>query len=212
MTLDERLQRAVDTLGDKFRDTLRDDLARELQSLSADWKAEAAPPAPAAPAADITAVVRLADAVRAIDEATSLPDILDRLAASAGNESARAGVFLVRADELCSFRLSGFPARYDEAPIALPLVSGGVVRDAIAQRALTRSSTSPFDDSAGAESLPPGVEAIAIPLVLAGAAVGALYVEGADVSTVDILARFASRALEAHVAMKTARAVAEAGV
>src|SRR3954454_7011198 len=122
MTLDERLQRAVDTLGDKFRDTLRDDLARELQSLSADWKAEAAPPAPpapTAPAADITAVVRLADAVRAIDEATSLSDILDRLAASAGNESARAGVFLVRADELCSFRLSGFPARYDEAPIAL---------------------------------------------------------------------------------------------
>ena len=212
MNLDERLQRAVDTLGDKFRDKLRDDLARELQSLSEDWKAEAAPPPAPLPIADTTAVVRLADALRALDEATSLSDILDRLATSAGNESARAGVFLVRDDELASFRLFGFPARYDAAPITLPLSSAGVVRDAIAQRALITSSTSPFDDSTGSDSLPPGVEAIAVPLVLAGTAVGALYVEGADVSTVDILARFASRALESQVAMKTARAVAEAGV
>jgi hypothetical protein len=212
MTLDERLQRAVDTLGDKFRDKLRDDLARELQSLSEDWKAEAAPPVAPPPVTDTTAVVRLADALRALDEATSLSDILDRLATSAGNESARAGVFLVRDDELRSFRLYGFPARYDEAPIALRLSDAGVVRDAIAQRALTTSSTSPFDDAPGSASLPPGVEAIAVPLVLAGTPVGALYVEGADVSTVDILARFASLALEAQVAMKTAIAIAEPGV
>jgi hypothetical protein len=212
MTLDERLQRAVDTLGDKFRDKLRDDLAHELQSLSEDWKAQAVPPPPPQPAADTTAIVRLADALRALDEATSLSDILDRLATSAGNESARAGVFLVRDDELRSFRLFGFPARYDDAPIALPLSSAGVLNDAIAQRVLTTSTTSPFDASTGPESLPPGVEAIAVPLVLAGTAVGALYVEGADVSTVDILARFASLALEAQVAMKTARAIAEADV
>jgi hypothetical protein len=212
MTLDERLQRAVDTLGDKFRDKLRDDLARELQSISEDWKAQAVPPPAPPPVADTTAIGRLADALRALDEATSLSDILDKLATSAGNESARAGVFLVRDDELRSFRLFGFPARYDDTPIMLPLISAGVVHDAIAQRALTTSSTNPFDASAGSEPLPPGVEAIAIPLVLAGTAVGALYVEGADVSTVDILARFASRALEAHVAMKAARAIAEADV
>jgi len=36
-----------------------------------------------------------------------------------------------------------------------------------------------------------------------------LYVEGADLPTMEILARFASRALEALTAMKTARAIAE---
>jgi DNA polymerase-3 subunit alpha len=53
---------------DKFRDKLRDDLARELQSLSEDWKAEAAPAMASPPVTDTTAVVRLADALRALAE------------------------------------------------------------------------------------------------------------------------------------------------
>jgi hypothetical protein len=81
-----------------------------------------------------------------------------------------------------------------------------VVRDAIAQKTAVTRTTSPFDE------LPAGIDAIALPLVLAGSAVGALYVEGADAATVEILTRFASRALEAHVALKTARAVAGADV
>ncbi|HUK33758.1 MAG TPA: hypothetical protein VLV86_07605 [Vicinamibacterales bacterium] len=199
MTLDERLQQAVDTLGDKFRD----ELTRELHSLSDDWKAQLPPPPPPAPPVDTTAVARLADAVRAIDEATSLSALLDALATAAGNESARAGVFLVRNEDVRSFRLSNFPARYEDAPITVPLNDAGVVRDAVTQRATATSDASPFDE------LPPGVTAIAIPLVLAGAAIGALYVEAADLPTMEVLARFASRALEAQTAMKTARAIAE---
>jgi hypothetical protein len=199
MTLDDRLQRAVDALGDKFRG----ELTRELQSLSEDWQAQLPPPPPPAPPVDTTAVVRLADAVRALDSATSLADLLETLATSASNEAARAGVFLVRDDEVRSFRVFSFPARYEDGPITLPLGDAGVLRDAIAQRTTAISESSPFDD------LPPGVTAIAMPLALAGTVIGALYVEGADVPTMEILTRFASRALEAQTAMKTARAIAE---
>ena len=206
MTSDERLQRAIDTLGEKFNEKFRDELTRELQSLSDDLKAQAQPapePPPPSPAPDSSAIVRLADAVHALDDASSLSEVLETLATTAGNESARAGVFLVRDDELRSFKLCGFPARYEDAPIALPLSKAGVLHDAITQRALTTSAASPFDE------LPPDVDAIAIPLVLAGTSIGALYVEGADVPTMEILTRFASRALEALTAMKTARAIAE---
>ena len=204
MTFDERLQRAVDTLGDKFREQFRDELTRELQSVLEDWHAQIPPPPPQ-PVVDTTAVVRLADAVRAIDTGSSLSDILHSLATSAGNESARAGVFLIRDDVVRSFRLCGFPARYEDAPVELPLSGAGVVRDAVEQRGTAISPASPFDD------LPPGVEAVALPLVLAGSVIGALYVEGADVPTMEILTRFASRALEAQTAIKTARSIAGAG-
>jgi|SRR5215831_16574904 len=206
MSLDDRLQRAIDTLGEKFNEKFRDELTRELQSLSDDLKAQAPPapePPPPPPAPDNSAILRLADAVRALDNATSLSDVLNTLATSAGNESARAGVFVVREGELRSVRLCEFPARYEDAPIALPLGEAGVLSDAVAQRTVATSATSPFDE------LPPDVNAIAIPLVLAGTPVAVLYVEGADVPTMEILARFASRALESLTAMKTARAIAE---
>ncbi len=220
MTFDDRLQRAVDTLGDTLREHFRDDLTRELHSLLDDWKA-AIPPAPAPePQLDAAALIRLADALRTMDSATSLSEILNELAIAAGNESARAGVFLVRGArdeaELRSFRLVGFPPKYDDTPIVMPLNQAGVLRDAVEQRVGATSVTSPFD-APMSDPLPEGggavdgVDAIALPIVLAGAAVGALYAEGAVAPAMDILTRFASRALEAMTALKTARAIAEAG-
>src|SRR5262245_16746695 len=107
MSLDDRLQRAIDTLGEKFNEKFRDEFTRELQSLSDDLKAQAPPPAPPPPPApDNSAIVRLADAVRALDSAPSLSDVLHTLGTSAGNESARAGVFVIRDGELRSVKLS----------------------------------------------------------------------------------------------------------
>jgi len=187
MPLDERLQQAVDAIGDR----LREQLTHELSAL------ELAPPR------DDAAIGRLADALRAIDYAKSLSDILETLATAAGNEAARAGVFLLSGVGIRAFRLFGFPALYEDAPLELPMSRAGVIADAIRQRTTAASAEGPFD------RLPPDVKAVAIPLSLAGAPIGALYVEGADIPTVEILARFASRALEAVTALKTARAVAE---
>jgi hypothetical protein len=190
MTLDDRLKKAVDSLGDK----LRDEIAKELSSLNL------------GPPAGDAAIGRLADALRAIDVGTSLSDILETLATAASNESARAGVFLLSGGGVRSFRLFGFRARFEDAPAELPLARAGVIADAIRQRTMATSVDGPFDQ------LPPDVKAIAAPLVLAGAPIGALYAEGADATTIEILTRFASRALEALTALKTARAVAEGQV
>src|SRR5215472_2865222 len=180
MTLDERLQRAVDALGEKFNEKFRDELTRELQSLSEDLKAQAPPPPQPPPPPDNSAIIRLADAVRALDTAPTLSDVLNTLATAAGNESARAGVFVIRDNELRSLKLCEFPARYEDAPIALPLGEAGVLDEAIARRAVATSPTSPFDE------LPPDVTAMALPLMLARTPVGVLYVEGADLPTMEI--------------------------
>lgn len=190
MNLDDRLKRAVDSLGDR----LRDEIAKELSALDL------------TPRADETVIGRISDALRAIDYGRTLSDILETLATAASNESARAGVFLLSGDSLRSFRLFGFPAAYEDAPIDLPLGRAGVIADALQTRTVATTATGVFDQ------LPPGVEAVAIALVLAGSPIGALYAEGADVPALEILARFASRALEAHTAMKTARAVADGDV
>jgi len=187
MNMDERLKRAVDTLGAR----LRDEIAKELSTLTL------------APVKDDTAATRLVDALRAIDDAKSLSDILETLATAAGNEAARAGVFLLSGGAVRRFRLFGFPARFEEGPVDLDLSRSGVIADAIRQGSLATSSTGSFDE------LPPDVNAIAVPLVLAAAPIGALYAEGADAATMEILARFASRALESLTALKTARAVAD---
>lgn len=190
MQLDDRLKKAVDSLGDR----LRDEIARELAAL----------PLPAA-GHDDARLARVADALRAIDFAKSLTDVLETLATAASNESARVGVFLINGSTVRGFRLFGFPARFEDAALELPLSRAGVIAEAIAQRIVVSAAEGPFD------TLPPDVVATALPVVLAGAPVGALYAEGADVPVLEILTRFASRALEAQTAMKTARAIAEGG-
>ena len=161
MSLDERLQRAVDAIGER----LRDDLTRELSSLNL------TPPTAPAPPRDDAAVARLADALRAIDQARSLSEILETLAAVAGAEAERAGVFVLSGGRMRSIGISGFAEDIDQ--------------------------------------LPPEVKAAGVPLMLAGSQIGAVYAEKADAAAIEILAAFASRALEAMTAMKTARAVAE---
>ena len=157
MTLDDRLKRAVDSLGDK----LRDEIAKELATL------DLASPQPQSTAS----IDRLADGLRALDAATSLSEILETLATLISMESSRSGVFLASGGRMRSFRVFGFPEDIDQ--------------------------------------LPADVKAAGLPLELAGAQIGAVYVESADRAGVEILTRFASRALEAMTAMKTARAVVE---
>lgn len=200
MTLDERFKRTVDTLGDKFRD----ELARELELLSQDWSALEAAAAQAKSNAS-SELTRLADSLRALDYAKSLTEILDHLATAASNEGARAGVFLIKGNELRSFRLFGFPANFEDKSLELPLGRCGVLGDAIAQRTAATGASSPFDDAL------PGVQVVAVPIVLAGTAVGVVYAKAANPQMIEILTRFASRALEAMTATKAARAVAGLG-
>jgi hypothetical protein len=180
MTLDDRLKRAVDTLGDR----LREEITRELRSVTEELSAEAQAQREAAIQAAIAAsqpppspvtespLQRMLEAVRAIDQARTLSEVLDALLAGAVGEAPLAGVLLIRGEKATGWR--------EDRNLDLPLAEMSVA-DAVRLR-LSEI----------------GLDAQVIPLSL-GAHI---------VATLEILARHASRVLEALTAFKTARAVA----
>ncbi len=176
-------------------------------------------------AADLAASERLLNAIRALDRAQSLTEILDALANSAGREAARVGILLVRGATLAGWRFigsGGFGASFDAAhEIELALdESSGVIGEAV------RTGAAASWDTAGALSQPPfdlpeGRERVAVPIPMSGQVVAVLYADqGAaddparDVaiawpSTLDVMARHAARSLEALTAVKAARVLTE---
>jgi hypothetical protein len=192
MTLDDRLKRAVDTLGDRLREEITRELRTVTEELSAEAQAqrEAAvqaalaasaasqPPPPPAPESPLQ---RLLDAVRAIDNARTLSEALDALLAGAVVEAPLAGVLLVRGDKATGWR--------EERNLDLPLAEMSA-SDALRLR-LSEI----------------GLDAQVTALSVGGEIVAALYAEGGDSAALEILARHASRALEALTAFKTARVV-----
>ena len=162
-------------------------------------------------------------AIRAIDQARSLGEILDTLmtlvtgATGAGQEAARAGVLLVQGGRVRGWRFAGFPPSFDGSQLDLPLGKSGIIGHAVEhQRAAASASDGPAPPFA---ALSNGGEALAIPMALAGEVVAVLYVEhgrsepgtrNLDNSTLEVLARHAARALEALTAFKTAGSIARA--
>jgi hypothetical protein len=212
MILDDRLKKAVDTLGDRLRDEIARELLMVTEELSAEARAEREVAVQAAiasvqsaivssqPPARESTVTRLLDAIRAIDEARSLTAVLDALVARAALETSRAGALLVRADRVRGWR---------DEDLDVPLAETGIVADAVrtgfaASTTATGLASLPF---AGAAA---GAEIHAFPLALSGDVVAVLYAEGGDAGTLEILARHGARVLEALTAFKTARAVAGA--
>lgn len=161
---------------------------------------------------------RLVDAIRAIDHARSLSEILDALASAAGREAARAGVLLVRGGRLRGWRFIGFGAPLDAAPdVEFPLDGSGVVAEAV------RTGVAASADGASTAGAPPfakaplGRDALALPVPMSGQIIAVLYADqssdppggaGAPAAwraTLEIMARHAARCLEAITAFRTAK-------
>jgi len=209
MTLDARLKRAVDTLGDR----LREEITRELRMVTDELSAEALAAREAAvqsaiagissaivatkPPADEPDATRILDAIRALDTARSLTAVLDTLVERAAAAASRAGVLLVRADRVRSWR--------DDESLDVPLGDTGIVAEAVRTR-VAASTT------AGGAMAPPfvgvavGAEAHAFPLSLSGDVVAVLYAAGGNAATLEIFARHAASVLESLTAFKAARA------
>jgi hypothetical protein len=209
MTLDARLKRAVDTLGDR----LREEITRELRMMTDELSAEAVAARAAAvqsaiagissaivatkPPADEPDGKRILDAIRALDEARSLTAVLDTVVERAAAAASRAGVLLVRADRVRSWR--------DDEQLDVPLAETGIVAEAVRTR--VGAST-----TAGGTMAPPfvgvtvGADVHAFPLSLSGEVVAVLYAEGGNAATLEILARHAASVLESLTAFKAARA------
>ena len=157
---------------------------------------------------------RLLDAVRTLDGAVSLSEILDALAEHAGGEMARAAVFLAKGGSLEAWRLVGFgPALGGSRKLHVLLDDAGVMANAVR----TRAGSSGSDSAPLFAGLPPGRECLALPLVVAGDVVAVLYgdrgssesgteasgsFEAGQVASLEVIVRHAARCLEVITALR----------
>lgn len=133
MTFEDQITQAFDTLAERLRAEIGQQVQRTAAEISAAApSAERAPvdAAPLASADDIAARERLADGFEAVDRARSLTDILDTLVTVARKESPRADVWLIRGGRPHLWRSPGAGAGGDETPPRLdegiPLMISGV--------------------------------------------------------------------------------------
>jgi hypothetical protein len=163
------------------------------------------------------AVERLIEAVRTIDGARSLSDVLDALVACASTEVGRAALFMLQEPMLKGWRLAGF----DEfgaagSRVELPVADGGLIAEAAETCRVVR--VEPGSPRSGVlpafVNLPDQALALAVPLVMSGQAFAVLYVDEGNNSamardswpaTIEVLARHAARALEAITASRLAQ-------
>jgi hypothetical protein len=151
---------------------------------------------------------RLRDAVRVLDDAGSLGQVLELLAQQAGREADRAAIFVVRGNQAVGWTFAGF-GNGDPAPrsVALGLDAAGLVGDAVRTAAAASTAGTDTDQrevvpSFAREGGPR--DAVALPVVVGGAVVAVLYADAAPrqsndrwSSTLEVLARHASSVLEA---------------
>src|SRR5262245_14938835 len=160
---------------------------------------------------------RLVEAIRAIDTAQSLSEILNALVDSASADGGRAAIFLPQGSALKSWRLVGFDALgAGGSTIELLHSAAGLIAEASEPGPLIRWDSSsprttllpPFVD------LPDGSRALAVPLGTSSQVLAVLYADEGDSqvalgeswpAAIEVLARHAARAVEATTAMRLAQ-------
>ena len=171
---------------------------------------------------ELAHAARLVDAIRTLDDARALGEVLDALAECAGREVERAAVLLVKGENLRGWRLAGFPdagpAKNIELDFDTAGLAGAVVRTGVT---VSRPTVAPGDEHGTRQpALPPFAQtagarhAIALPIVVGGQVVAVLYADAPRSDTpssssrwpavLEILARHASRALEAMTVQQAA--------
>ena len=141
---------------------------------------------------------RLANAMRAIDAAGSLAEMLDTLVSLGNQQASHATVWLLRSGQLRRWDPSG--AEDGRTPAVQPLDAGGPIADAAASNATARDE-----------------HVMAVPIALAGQVVAIFSAnrESPNGSVhqpadgLELLVRYTAKSLEALTAFKTARALTE---
>jgi hypothetical protein len=169
--------------------------------------------------AQMQAVERVLGAVRALDAAQSLTEILAALAEGAAAEAPRVAILTVQGDRVRSWRLLGFGS--DAAPVDLARADAGVVSRAIEAQDIAfaepASSGQPVPPGPGFTALPPDRSGIAVPIFVGGAPVAVLYADdvtdaaqekpSAWPEAIEIMTRHAALRLEDLTAVRTAQAL-----
>src|SRR5262249_37274324 len=157
------------------------------------------------------------EAIRAMDGGESLSEILDVLIAASSCEVGRAAIFLPQGQTLRSWRLAGFDALgYDESSLEFQSADGGMIAEAAesAQSILLEPGAPRTAQPPPLANLPEQSLAVALPLVMSGHVFAVLYADDGTresaartswPGTIEVLARYASRALEAITARRLAQ-------
>ncbi|HEY3157454.1 MAG TPA: hypothetical protein VGJ78_00725 [Vicinamibacterales bacterium] len=166
---------------------------------------------------ELSRAARLADAIRNLDEARGLSEVLERLVQCAGHEVDRAAVLLVKGERLKGWRLTGFtpggpPARSIDLGIDEAGLAGAVLKSGL--------PASRPSDAAEGPGLPPFAassgerHAMALPVRVGGEVVAVLYADAPRAgepssdarwpAILEVLVRHASRVLEAMTVQQAA--------
>lgn len=160
-------------------------------------------------------VERLLDALRDMDDAPSLTEILTVLVEAAGEEASRAALFITNGQYLHGLKAVGL-SQAEVGSQRIPLGGGGFVAEAIerGEAVSTSDASAPAPDFA---ALPEGRAAIAVPIAIGGEPVAVLYADdgGSEEPTapaswpeaVEILASHAASRLAHLTATRTAEAM-----
>ena len=167
-------------------------------------------------AADLSANHRLVESFRAIDMADSLSDILNVLAGAVSAEAARSAIFLAGHAQVKSWRTHGFSGDH-AASIEMPMADAGIVAAALESKAPASTGGDGGDDAGNQApvfaALPDDRAAVAVPMIVNDEVVAVVYADQGqkgDIdraswqSVVELLARHASRSLEAITAHRLA--------
>ena len=183
--------------------------ARE-EAARAATSAAAAAAAPADRQTQLAAVERLLSAVRTIDRAQTLTQVLDALVRETAQSASRAIAFLVDGDRLKGWKAVGFDA-LDPPQIDNPIAGTGLLSSAA--RAGDAMVTAPDRPAPTFAALPANRTALAAPLVVGGHTVAVLYADEGGAAqgiaaagwtdAIQVLARHASAALSLVTALRT---------
>jgi hypothetical protein len=158
---------------------------------------------------------RMLDGVKALDEATSLSEVLDALTAAAAAESGRAAMLVVKGDRLLGWRTTGF-GELDAQPRAIESSAGDA--DALARAVATGkpvvTGSGPASNAPAFVPADGGRDGIAVPLMVGGRAVAVVYADSPDgpiepvpsQAAIEVLVRHAGRCLEALTVQRAAQA------
>lgn len=204
---------------EKARATLEEelgDVARrraDIESLRAQIERDNA----GARQSELSRAVRLVDAIRTLDEARGVSDVLDRLIQCAEPEVDRAAMLVVKGERLMGWRLAGFaedapPARAIDLDVEQAGLAGVVLQSGVpASRTADGSDGAALPAFAGDAA---ARDAMALPILVGGEVVAVLYADAlrADSSTgsvrwpttLEVITRHGSRVLEAITVLQAA--------
>ncbi len=198
----------------------REEAAQAHAALNADREArkgvdeESAALRAAAEQGSLAAMERLLDAFRRLDQAATLTALVDALAETAAGETTRSAVFVVRGRDIRGWRAAGFSdAPADVRTISVGLDAAGAIGVCVRSKARVEITPATF---AGGDlaflSAADAAAGLAMPVTLGGETAAVIYGDDGGAGgpagwreTIEILARHASRCLEAQTAIRAAK-------